>query len=144
MAHGWRDDALMSIVYAVEAGLGAAEFIGVLRQSTLSVRRPVDDPERIEGMLRHADIIVTARDDAGMLVGVSRAITDWAYCTYLSDLAVDERMQRCGIGKELIRRTHEHAGLRTTLILLAAPDAEGYYPQIGLKRHESCWVAKEK
>jgi predicted N-acetyltransferase YhbS len=53
---------------------------------------------------------------------------------------VDEAYQRRGIGKELIRRTHEAAGRRTTLILLAAPKAQGYYPRIGLTRHESCWI----
>ena len=47
------------------------------------------------------------------LVGVSRAITDYAWCTYLSDLAVDRAHQRQGIGRELIRRTHEAAGLHT-------------------------------
>ena len=31
-------------------------------------------------------------------MGVSRAITDFAYCTYLSDLAVDESYQKQGIG----------------------------------------------
>ena len=90
-------------------------------------------------MLRHADIILTARVE-GLLVGVSRAITDFSYCTYLSDLAVDERFQRRGIGKELIRRTHEAAGLGTTLILLAAPLARGYYPHIGMRPHDSCWL----
>jgi len=54
---------------------------------------------------------------------VSRAITDFAYCTYLSDLAVDIEFQKQGIGRELIRRTHEAAGLGTTLILLSAPNA---------------------
>src|SRR5258705_331703 len=76
----------------------------------------------------------------GLLVGVSRAITDFAFCTYLSDLAVDEKYQRQGIGRELIRRTHEAAGLHTTLILLAAPKAQSYYPHIGMTRHESCWI----
>jgi predicted N-acetyltransferase YhbS len=75
-----------------------------------------------------------------MLVGVSRAITDFAYCTYLSDLAVDGQHQRRGIGRELIRRTHEAAGLHTTLILLAAPKAQTYYPHIGMTKHASCWV----
>ena len=54
---------------------------------------------------------------------MSRALSDFAYCTYLSDLAVDEAYQRRGIGRELLRRTHEAAGLHTTLILLAAPAA---------------------
>ncbi len=61
------------------------------------------------------------------LVGVARALTDFAYCTYLSDLAVDEQHQRQGIGRELIRLVHETAGLHTTLILLAAPKAQSYY-----------------
>jgi len=75
---------------------------------------------------------------------VSRAITDFAYCTYLSDLAVDVEYQRLGIGQELIRRTHEAAGLGTTLILLSAPKAASYYPHIGMTRHESCWIAERR
>ena len=94
--------------------------------------------------LRHADLILTARVD-GLLVGVSRAITDYAFCTYLADLAVDVSHQGRGIGRELIRRTHEAAGLDTTLILLSAPKAETYYPHIGMKKHESCWtIARAK
>ena len=89
--------------------------------------------------LQNADLILTARA-GGLLVGVSRAITDFAFCTYLSDLAVDERYQRQGIGRELIRFTHEAAGRDTTLILLAAPKAQTYYPHIGMDRHESCWI----
>ncbi len=90
-------------------------------------------------MLAHADVIVTARNPDGLLVGVSRAITDFSYCTYLSDLAVDVAFQRRGIGRELIHRTHLAAGLHTSLILLAAPQAEMYYPHIGMVRHNSCW-----
>jgi predicted N-acetyltransferase YhbS len=58
----------------------------------------------------------------------------------LPDLAVDEGHQRRGIGRELIRRTDEAAGLHTVLILLAAPKARAYYPHVGMTRHESCWV----
>jgi ribosomal protein S18 acetylase RimI-like enzyme len=130
----------MEIDYAVEPGLSPQEFIDVLQRSTLAERRPVADLPRIDGMLRNAGVIVTARA-GGKLVGVSRAISDFHYCTYLSDLAVDEAFQRQGIGKELIRRTHLAAGLNTTLLLLAAPKAESYYPHIGMQRHESCWMA---
>jgi len=127
------------IAYAIEPNLTSAEFVDVLRRSTLAERRPVDIPERIAGMLARAGVIVTARDEAGLLVGVSRAITDFSYCTYLSDLAVDVAFQGKGIGRELIRRTHEAAGLHTSLILLAAPKAQTYYPHIGMQKHESCW-----
>ena len=128
------------ISYQVEPTLSSAEFIDVLTRSTLSARRPVDRPDLIEQMLAHANVIVTARNPAGLLVGVSRAITDFGYATYLSDLAVDEAYQRRGIGRELIQRTHATAGLETTLILLAAPKARTYYPHIGMTHHDSCWT----
>ncbi|MFL5329570.1 MAG: GNAT family N-acetyltransferase [Gemmataceae bacterium] len=129
----------MAIQYAIEPGLSVEEFIDVLRRSTLAERRPVDDRPRMQGMLKNASLILTARDGS-QLVGVSRAITDHSYCTYLSDLAVDQAFQRQGIGKELICRTHEAAGLTTTLILLAAPGAREYYPHIGMMPHDSCWI----
>ena len=130
---------MVNIEYAVEPDLSVDESIDILRRSTLAERRPVDDTQTIAGMLKHADLIVTARDSRRLLVGVSRAITDFNYCTYLSDLAVDEAFQRQGIGRELIRRTHLAAGLKTNLILLAAPKAETYYPHIGMLPHNSCW-----
>ncbi|MGA2067225.1 MAG: GNAT family N-acetyltransferase [Thermoguttaceae bacterium] len=58
----------------------------------------------------------------------------------MSDLAVDGLLQGQGIGRELVRRTHEAAGLKTTLLLLAAPKAQTYYPHIGMTKHESCWI----
>ncbi len=127
------------VVYQFEPALGVDEFLDVLNRSTLAERRPVDEPETIRAMLRNADILATARVE-GRLVGVSRAITDFAYCAYLSDLAVDEAYQRRGIGRELIRRTHEAAGPGTTLILLAAPGARTYYPRVGMIAHDSCWI----
>ncbi|MCL4204969.1 MAG: GNAT family N-acetyltransferase [Pirellulaceae bacterium] len=127
------------ITYDLEPGLTADEFIDILERSTLAERRPVADRPVIERMLANADILVAARDGL-QLVGVSRAISDFGFCTYLSDLAVDQAYQGQGIGRELIRRTHEAAGRGTTLILLAAPKAESYYPHIGMTRHDSCWI----
>jgi len=129
----------VTIAYQLEPNLDPAEFIDVLVRSTLAERRPVDRPDVIRAMLVHADIIATARVDE-QLVGVSRAISDFSYCTYVSDLAVDQAKQGRGIGRELIRRTHEAAGLHTHLILLAAPRSRTYYPHIGMKQHDSCWV----
>ena len=130
---------LRMIDYQLEPDLSVEEFIDVLVRSTLAERRPVDDLPTIAKMLAHADILVTARQ-GGRLVGVSRAISDFSYCTYLSDLAVDDAFQGRGIGRELIRRTHEAAGLVTMLVLLAAPKAQTYYPHVGMTKHESCWI----
>ena len=127
------------IAYALEPTLSAAEFRAVLVASTLGARRPVDEPERLEKMLRNADVIVTARDGE-RLVGVSRAITDFAYCCYLSDLAVDVAYQHQGIGKRLVGETQRAAGERALLMLIAAPAAEGYYSKIGMQPIKSGWL----
>ena len=127
------------IEYEREPALSVDEFIDVLVRSTLAERRPIDDRQTMQSMLDHADVLITARHQ-GRLVGVSRAITDFCYCTYLADLAVDQEHQRQGIGRELIRRTHEAAGLSTMLILLSAPKATTYYPHVGLTKHDSCWI----
>jgi ribosomal protein S18 acetylase RimI-like enzyme len=128
------------VIYQIEPELMADEFVDLLRRSTLAERRPVSEPDTIAGMLANADVIVTARTVHGALVGVSRAITDFNYCTYLSDLAVDVAYQGRGIGRELVRRTHAAAGTNTSLILLSAPKAQTYYPHIGMRQHNSCWV----
>jgi GNAT superfamily N-acetyltransferase len=111
------------------------------RASTLGERRPIDDDARFAAMLAQANLIVTAWDGA-LLVGISRALSDFSYVTYLSDLAVRVSHQRGGIGRELIRRTRE-AAPRATLLLLAAPAAERYYPHIGFVHHPQAWLLRE-
>ena len=90
-------------------------------------------------MLQHANLLCSAWDDE-KLVGVARSLTDFDYCCYLSDLAVDEEYQKKGIGKELIRLTQSKLGSDAKLILLAAPKAEGYYAKIGFEAHRSAWI----
>ena len=97
----------------------------VLVNSTLGERRPVNEPEKLHKMLEHGNLIVTAREN-DRLVGVSRSLTDFVFCTYLSDLAVDKAYQKQGIGKELIRQT-KLAAPDAKLILLAAPAATAMY-----------------
>ena len=126
------------IIYARESVLDPDEFIDVLKRSTLAERRPVDDRERIELMCRNANLIVTARKN-GLLVGIARSVTDFVYCTYLSDLAVDLAIQKQGVGTRLIKATKEHAP-QAKLILLSAPAAVNYYPKIGMKRHDNCFL----
>ena len=129
----------MSIQYELHRTISPDEFVDLLRRSTLAERRPVDRPPSIAAMLRHADLLCTAWDGA-LLVGVARSLTDIEYCCYLSDLAVDQKYQRQGIGRELIRLTQEQLGPEAKLILLAAPRARDYYPRIGFDRHESAWI----
>ena len=129
----------MGIHYDASRPITESEFIDLLKRSTLAERRPVDDQTCMAAMLRHADLLCTAWDGE-KLVGVARSVTDFEYCCYLSDLAVDEAYQKRGIGRELIALTKSRLGRRAMLILLAAPKAETYYPRIGFTPHRSAWI----
>ncbi len=128
---------MSEIIYTVEKSLDVSEFIEVLKNSTLAERRPVDDEQRISSMCNNANLIVTARLD-GKLIGVARSITDFVYCTYLSDLAVDIKFQKKGIGRNLIEETKKITP-QAKLILLSAPAAVDYYPKIGMTKHNHCF-----
>ncbi|WP_030712156.1 GNAT family N-acetyltransferase [Streptomyces sp. NRRL F-2580] len=123
----------------VGAELDVEEVIGLYRASTLAERRPVADVQRFARMLAGANLVVVARADDGALIGIARSITDGAYSTYLSDLAVDVAHQGKGVGRDLIRATQE-AAPEAKVVLLSAPAAVDYYPHIGFTRHESAWT----
>lgn len=129
----------MSVTYDTSCRISADMFADLLRRSTLAERRPVDSARCLEAMLQHANLICIAWDEE-KLIGIARSITDFEYCCYLSDLAVDVDYQRRGIGKELIRLTQSRLGPLAKIILLAAPNAVDYYRRIGFERHDSAWV----
>ena len=118
-----------TIAYREGNELDLDQVIALYRASTLGERRPVDDRPRMEQMLRGANLVVTAWDGES-LVGIARSVSDFAYCTYLSDLAVHLDYQRRGIGKELMRRTQARGG-QATVFLFAAPKAVDYYAHVG-------------
>jgi predicted N-acetyltransferase YhbS len=128
------------IVYRTGNDLDLDAVIELYVDSTLGERRPVSDRSRMQRMLEHANLVVTAWDGARM-VGISRSLTDFVYATYLSDLAVRRSYQRTGIGRELVRLT-QGAAPRAMLILLAAPAAEKYYPHIGFEHHPQAWILR--
>jgi predicted N-acetyltransferase YhbS len=114
--------------------------VELYRASTLGERRPVDDRDRMAAMLANANLVVTAWDQ-DLLIGIARSLTDFAYATYLSDLAVRVSHQKLGIGKELMRITQREGG-QATVILLAAPKAADYYPRTGFTQHPSAWTLR--
>jgi len=119
------------ITYRTGNQLDLDQVIELYRASTLGERRPIDDRDRMQKMLENANLVVTAWDEA-RLVGISRSLSDFAFCTYLSDLAVHVDYQKQGIGKELIHRTQK-AGGAASILLFAAPAAVDYYPHIGFE-----------
>ncbi|MFD6619399.1 GNAT family N-acetyltransferase [Streptomyces albidoflavus] len=121
------------------ADLDLDDVLAVYRESGLGERRPADDRQRMADMVRHANLVVVARDDDGRLIGIARSISDFSYVTYLSDIAVVRAHQGTGVGRALIDATRKEAPT-AKIVLLSAPSATEYYPHIGFTAHDSAWV----
>ncbi|MGH2536764.1 MAG: GNAT family N-acetyltransferase [Candidatus Promineifilaceae bacterium] len=126
-----------AIAYEVNLPVSAAAVAEVFRDSGLS--RPVADLARIQRMLDNADVTVTAWDGE-RLVGVGRALTDFSFCCYLSDLAVARAYQRQGIGREIVAQVQAVIGEESMLLLLATPLAMSYYPHLGFESQDRAWM----
>ncbi|SRR5690625_3491102 len=130
---------MANIHYSHSASISVEQMQDLLRRSTLAARRPVDRPDIIADMIRHADVLVTAWAER-QLVGIARSLTDFSYVAYLADLAVDQAWQRQGIGKQLMAQTRTRLGPNCRLVLLAAPDANDYYPRLGFEHNPRAWM----
>jgi ribosomal protein S18 acetylase RimI-like enzyme len=128
--------AIPQIIYGREATLRVEEFKRVLVESGLGATRPVEDLARLEAMLSNSNLITTARlDKPGRpLVGVARSITDFAWCCYLSDLAVTSSMQGYGVGRSLMDEMQRQLGAGVSIILISLPEAVGFYERAGLTK----------
>lgn len=132
----------MELTYTTKKPVSVESYVDLISTTTLKDRRPLNDYERIEQMLKNASLTVTAWD-GNELVGIARCVTDFAYCCYVSDLAVRGNYQKKGIGKKLLQITKDNIHNNAKIILLAAPHAEEYYPHIGFEKHNAAFVSSD-
>lgn len=131
----------MDILYRDDVIPGVDQAIDLYNRSTLGERRPVDRPDIFEGMLKNADVTITAWVGE-RLVGIARTLTDFTYVAYLADLAVDSEFQKMGIGTRLIDETRQRLRPECMIVLLAAPNANDYYPKIGFEHNPRAWMLR--
>ena len=143
---------MQQVTYQINSAITPEQFTDVLSKSSLGARRPLDNYYVIKGMLDNADLLVTAwvneeheeavnnSESNKKLIGVARCVTDFSYCCYLSDIAVDEAYQKQGVGKSMIKKIEQQLPPSCKIVLLSAPQASEYYPKIGFTKHESAWV----
>lgn len=129
------------IHYSDTREINALDVARVFERS--GINRPYKDLSRIQQMIDHANLIITAWVEDKM-VGIARALTDFSYCCYLSDLAVDRQYQNQGIGAELVKRVRDRIGDGCSLILIAAPSAVEYYPRLGFEQTDRAFLIPRK
>jgi predicted N-acetyltransferase YhbS len=131
----------MVITYKVNSKVEAHQFADLIKSSGL--RRPVEDLNRLKKMLDNANLIVSAWDGE-RLIGIARALTDYSYCCYVSDLAVDREYQKQGIGQELITEVQKLVGDESMLLVIASPESMEYYPKIGFTKIDNAFLIPRK
>jgi ribosomal protein S18 acetylase RimI-like enzyme len=127
----------MEITYSFTKKPSTNQIINLYNKAGLP--RPTTDERRIKEMFDNSSLIVTAWNNEH-LVGISRSMTDWVWCCYLSDLAVDPDYKKSGIGKKLIDLTKEKLGDECMLLLLSVPTAMDYYPKVGFQKEDRAFL----
>jgi len=132
-----NENMIEEIAYKFDAIPTPEQVIELYNEARLP--RPTHDPKRIRAMFENSDLIVTAWDE-NKLVGVSRTITDWVWCSYLADLAVSPEYQGSGIGRKLIELTRAKIGEQSMTLLLSVPTAADYYPKVGFVKEDRAFI----
>ncbi len=131
----------MNINYKINTKVTAEQVADLFLRS--GINRPANNLPRIKKMIDNANLTITAWSD-NYLVGIARALTDFCYCCYLSDLAVDKKYQHKGIGKKLIEKVSKEITKESMLLLLSAPAAMDYYPKIKFEKVENGFIINRK
>lgn len=127
------------IEYRLNEPLETGDVIRVFESS--GIVRPTANRDRIARMFAGANCVISAWSDQ-QLVGICRALSDHAYCCYLSDLAVCKSHQRQGIGSGLLAELKKSQGDEVSIILLSAPAAMAYYPTQGFSAIDNGFILR--
>lgn len=93
--------------------------------------------------LENSHLVLTARDESGRLLGLTRTLSDDESICYVQDLLVDPGFQRQGVGRALLEELkRRYAHCRFFLLatdLESTPDGKrnhAFYRQLGLISYE--------
>ena len=118
-------------------------YISFLARTDLGSQYPKERfEERIARLVQNASISLTARTEEGELIGVCFGITDFAYWLFITDLGIDRRYVRQGIGKQLMQRALDIAGGEKDIIMYtcANENAVQFYQKQGMTFAEDVMV----
>ena len=119
--------------------LTAEEYIDFLKRTDLGSQYPRERfRERIARLLENASVSLAARNENGRVIGVLLGLTDFAYWLYVTDLGVDRRYERQGIGRSLMKEALTLSGgeKNIAVYLVASEKAVPFYEKLGMKKAE--------
>ena len=120
-----------------EERISVEEYISFLKRTDLGSQYPKERfEERISRLVKNVSISLVARNENGLVVGVLFGLTDFCYWLYITDLGIDRKYERHGIGKQLMKTAHELAGGEKDIAvyLIANENAIPFYEKLGMKK----------
>lgn len=118
------------------AAIDAEEYIAFLGRTNLGHQYPKENfVQRICVLVSNVQISLIARNPNRTVVGVCFGLTDFAYWLFLTDLGVDRRYERRGLGKFLVEAAHELSGGEKAVVMFTNVNDEAvpFYEKLGLK-----------
>jgi ribosomal protein S18 acetylase RimI-like enzyme len=119
----------MDVVFGVE-GLDWPALEELFRLAKLEGR----DGDRLRVAFENSQIV--CRTYCGSrLIGIGRAITDYAYHACIYDVAVHPECQRRGVGTIIMRHLLDRLPV-WRVILVASEDVQAFYTRLGFAKYE--------
>ncbi|HRQ23644.1 MAG TPA: GNAT family N-acetyltransferase [Anaerolineales bacterium] len=119
--------------------ISAEEYIDFLARSDLGQQYPKEDfVNRINTLVGNVQISLVVRNTENKIIGVCFGLTDFAYWLLLTDLGVDRKYARLGIGKILVETAHELAGGEKNIVLCAYVNDKAipFYEKLGMRKSD--------
>src|SRR5580700_4829500 len=99
--------------------------------------------ERMKRSLSNCDIVVFARNDAGELIGIARALSDFAIETKILDMIIAPEYQRQGLGAKMMREI-ERLARGTNIYCETESKNFGFVAKLGFTRRKGLAVFVKK
>jgi len=100
-------------------------------------------PARMKRSLANCDIVVSARNEAGELVGIARVLTDYAMDTKILDMIIAPEYQKQGIGKTIMQEI-ERLCKGTAIYCETEKKNFGFVEKCGYKKRKGLTVFVKK
>jgi GNAT superfamily N-acetyltransferase len=99
---------------------------------------------RMKRSLANCDIVVSARNGAGELVGIARALSDFAIDTKILDMIIVPEYQRQGLGTAMLRKL-ESAAKGTSIYFETEPKNFNFSEKNGYRKRKglAVWVKND-
>lgn len=125
--------------YIKQETISAEEYIDFLARTDLGQQYPKEDfVNRIKTLVENVQVSLVVRNAEQRIVGVCFGLTDFAYWLLLTDLGVDRKYARLGIGKILVETAHELAGGEKNIVLCAYVNDKAipFYEKLGMRKSD--------